>query len=175
MFTFHFKITLHKYKKSYMKSVNIYIVIYRISQELNVKNKCIHLYNNTNHTLFMLILIAIIVPVAGELKLYPFNENFRISFGMPSFFFLLLIWRRNKALFAGVIAGITVVFFRTLIDLPDADFNSSFIRHYPTFFYYLTFGTLYQFIKVKKILHRPLIVGLIGVLLDIIASLAELT
>src|SRR5699024_11333205 len=79
--------------------------------------------------------------------------------------------RRNKALFAGVIAGITVVFFRTLIDLPDADFNSSFIRHYPTFFYYLTFGTLYQFIKVKKILHRPLIVGLIGVLLDIIASL----
>src|SRR5699024_4144031 len=30
-------------------------------------------------------------------------------------------------------------------------------------------------IKVKKILHRPLIVGLIGVLLDIIASLAELT
>src|SRR5699024_9326543 len=75
----------------------------------------------------------------------------------------------------GVIAGITVVFFRTLIDLPDADFNSTFIRHYPTFFYYLTFGTLYQFIKVKKILHRPLIISLIGVLLDIIVSLAELT
>src|SRR5690625_6733145 len=93
---------------------------------------------------------------------------------MPSFFFLLLIWRRNKALFAGVIAGITVVFFRTLIDLPDADFNSSFIRHYPTFFYYLTFGTLYQFIKVKKILHRPLIVGLFVVLLDIIANLLKL-
>src|SRR5699024_4944309 len=108
-------------------------------------------------------------------KLYPFNENFRISFGMPSFFFLLLIWRRNKALFAGVIAGITVVFFRTLIDLPDADFNSSFIRHYPTFFYYLTFVTLSHFITVKKILHLPLRVSLIGVLLVIIASLAELS
>ena len=175
MFTFHFTSKLLKYTKSYKKSVNFSFVIYQLLGELNVKNKFIHLYNNTNHTLFMLIIIAIIVPVAGELKLYPFNENFRISFGMPSFFFLLLIWRRNKALFAGVIAGITVVFFRTLIDLPDADFNSSFIRHYPTFFYYLTFGTLYQFIKVKKILHRPLIVGLIGVLLDIIASLAELT
>src|SRR5699024_6498877 len=130
---------------------------------------------NTNHTLFMLILIAIIVPIVGELKLYPFNENFSISFGVPSFFFLLLICRRNKALFAWIIAGTAVVLFRTIIDLPDSDLNSSFIRHYPTFFYYLIFATLYQFIKVKKILHRPLIVGLIGVLLDIIASLAELT
>src|SRR5699024_12490104 len=109
--------------------------------ELNVKNKFIHLYNNTNHTLFMLILIAIIVPVAGELKLYPFNENFRISFGMPSFFFLLLIWRRNIALFAGVIAGITVIFFRSLIDLHVSDFNCSFIRYLPMFFYSLSFAT----------------------------------
>src|SRR5690625_7086745 len=109
MFTFHFTSKLLKYTKSYKKSVNFSFVIYQLLGELNVKNKFIHLYNNTNHTLFMLILIAIIVPVAGELKLYPFNENFRISFGMPSFFFLLLIWRRNKALFAGVIAGITVV------------------------------------------------------------------
>src|SRR5699024_4058074 len=62
-----------------------------------------------------------------------------------------------------------------LIDRPDADLNTSFIRHDPTFFYYLIFGTLCQFIKVKKLLYRPLIVGLIGVLLDIIASLAELT
>src|SRR5699024_11089697 len=124
MFTFHFTSKLLKYTKSYKKSVNFSFVIYKLLVELNVKIKFIYMYNNTYHKLFMLILIAIIVPVAVELKLYPFNENFRISFGMPSFFFLLLIWRRNKALFAGVIAGITVVFFRTLIDLPDADFNS---------------------------------------------------
>lgn len=140
-----------------------------------MKNKIINLYKNTNHTIFILILIAIIVPIAGEVKLYPFNENFRISFGMPSFFFLLLIWRHNKTLLAGIVAGIAVVMFRILIDLSVSDLNSSFIRHYPTFFYYLIFGTLFQFIKVQKILHRPLIVGLIGVLLDIIASLAELT
>src|SRR5690625_2632250 len=127
MFTFHFTSKLLKYTKSYKKSVNFSFVIYQLLGELNVKNKFIHLYNNTNHTLFMLILIAIIVPVAGELKLYPFNENTRISFGMPCFFVLLLIWRRHKALFAGVIGGITVVFFTSLIDLPDADFSSSFI------------------------------------------------
>src|SRR5699024_8928643 len=141
----------------------------------NVKNKFIHLYNNTNHTLFMLILIAIIVPVAGELKLYPFNENFRISFGMPSFFFFLLIWLHYIALFAGVISGFTVVFFITLIDLLVDVCISSFIIHYFTFFYYLTLETLYQFIIFKIILHRLLIVGFICVLLYNIASLAELT
>src|SRR5699024_9316189 len=99
MFTFHFTSKLLKYTKSYKKSVNFSFVIYQLLGELNVKNKFIHLYNNTNHTLLMLILIAIIVPIAGELKLYPFNENFRISFGMPSFFFLLLLWCRNKAVF----------------------------------------------------------------------------
>src|SRR5699024_4667185 len=175
MFTFHFTSKLLKYTKSYKKSVNFSFVIYQLLGELNVKNKFIHLYNNTNHTLFMLILIAIIVPVAGELKLYPFNENFRISFGMTSFFFLLLILRRNKALFAGVIAGITVVFFRPLMDLPDSYFKSSYIMSYRTFLYYAYIDTLDKFIKVKKILHRSLIVGLIGVLLDIIASLAKLT
>src|SRR5690625_1196009 len=112
MFTFHFTSKLLKYTKSYKKSVNFSFIIYQLLGELNVKNKFIHLYNNTNHTFFMLILIAIIVPIAGELKLYPFNENFRISFGMPSFFFLLLILRRNKHLLPGVIPGVVVVFFR---------------------------------------------------------------
>src|SRR5699024_12508004 len=106
MFTFHFTNKRLKYTKTYKKSVNFSFISYQHLGELNMKNKFIHLYNNTNHTFFMLILIAIIVPIAGELKLYPFNENFRISFGMPSFFFLLLILRRNKALFAGIIAGI---------------------------------------------------------------------
>src|SRR5699024_7669067 len=135
MFTFYFTSKLLKYTKSYKKSVNFSFVIYLLLGELNVKNKFIHLYNNTNHTLFLLIILTIIVSVDGELKLYLFNENFRISFGMASFFFLLLIWRRNKALFAGVIAGIAVAIFRTLIDLPAGDLNASFIRHFPTFFY----------------------------------------
>src|SRR5690625_957744 len=111
MFTFHFTSKLLKYTKSYKKSVNFSFVIYQLLGELNVKNKFIHLYNNTNHTLFMLILIAIIVPIAGELKLYPFNENFRISFGMPSFFFLLFICRRDECHYAGIIVGIAGVMF----------------------------------------------------------------
>src|SRR5699024_3532194 len=121
MFTFHFTSKLLKYTKSYKKSVNFSFVIYQLLGEINLKNNFLHLYNNTNHTLFMLILIAIFVPNAGELKLYPFNEYFRISFRMPSFFCLLLIWRCNKALSARITAGIAVVIFRTLIYLPDAD------------------------------------------------------
>src|SRR5699024_12656682 len=104
MFTFHFTSKLLKYTKSYKKSVNFSFVKYQLLGELNVKNKFIHLYINTNHTLFMLILIAIIVPIAGELQLHHFNENFLISFGMPSFFFLFVTCRVNKDIFAGIFA-----------------------------------------------------------------------
>lgn len=119
--------------------------------------------------------MAIIIPFAGELKLYLFNESFRISFGMPSFFFFLLLWRNNKAVLAGIVAGLAVVFFRMMIDIPISDLTSSFVRHYPTFFYYLTFSFLFQLTRIKKILHLPLLVGSIGILLDIIASSAELS
>lgn len=139
-----------------------------------MKTRLLNLYNNNNNTLFMLALMVIIIPFAGELKLYPFNESFRISFGMPAFFFFLLIWRNNRVILAGIVVGIAVVFFRMLIDIPISDLTSSFIRHYPTFFYYLSFSCLFQISRIKQILHLPLIAGLIGVLLDIIASSTEL-
>src|SRR5699024_12837032 len=80
-----------------------------------------------------------------------------------------------KYLFTGVISSIVILIFRSIIYIAYTVLNTSFIRQFPTFFYYLIFIMIYQFIKVKKILHRSLIVGLIGVLLDIIASIAELT
>lgn len=40
---------------------------------------------------FILIFMIVIVPLAGELKFYPVNETFRISFGAPAFFFCLLL------------------------------------------------------------------------------------
>ncbi|TGU56116.1 ATP-binding protein, partial [Mesorhizobium sp. M00.F.Ca.ET.186.01.1.1] len=36
---------------------------------------------------YILALMLITVPLAGELKFYPVNETFRISFGAPTFFF----------------------------------------------------------------------------------------
>ena len=139
-----------------------------------MNNKLINLYNNKN-IVITLTLMSIIVAFAGELKIYPFNDSFRISFGMPAFFFLLLLSRNSKAILSGIVVGAAVVTFRILIDLPHANMIDSFIRHYPTFFYYLTFGFLYTITRIKNIKHIPWLVGLIGIGLDIIPSFVELT
>ncbi len=38
---------------------------------------------------YLFALMLITVPLAGELKFYPLNEVYRISFGAPAFFFFL--------------------------------------------------------------------------------------
>lgn len=129
-----------------------------------------NLSKNRNIQIFILMLI--IVPLAGELKFYPFNNTFRVSFGMPTFFFFLLVLHRFPAIFSGICVGFSVVAFRTLLDIQH--FPSSFQAHYPTFFYYFTFGFLFYILKVHRFYRRPLFIGSLGVLFDILASSAEL-
>lgn len=125
---------------------------------------------------FLIIYIVVIIPLAGELNFYPFNDHFRVSFGMPTFFFFLLISRNKLSPFlSGIIVGIFVVFFRILLDLPTLDFSDSFQLRYPTFFYYFTFGSLYQFTGAKHYIQKPILIGVLGVLFDILASIGELT
>ncbi|MBS4161752.1 ATP-binding protein, partial [Klebsiella pneumoniae] len=45
------------------------------------------------------------VPLAGELKFYPLNETFRGSFGVPTFFFFLLLLRNVPAILPGLLTG----------------------------------------------------------------------
>ncbi len=35
---------------------------------------------------YILTVMMLTVPLAGELKFYPLNETFRVSFGVPTFF-----------------------------------------------------------------------------------------
>ncbi|GIN19430.1 sensor histidine kinase [Siminovitchia fordii] len=126
-----------------------------------------------NREMQIFILMLLIVPLAGEVKFYPFNNTFRVSFGMPTFFFFILILKRYPAILSGVFVGFSVVAFRTFIDIQH--FPHSFQAHYPTFFYYFTFGCLFYFLKVRRFYGRPLLIGSLGVLFDILASSAELT
>lgn len=119
--------------------------------------------------------MAIAVPLAGELNFYPFNASFRVSFGMPTFFFLLLLLRRFPAILSGMTVGIFVVGFRILLDLSFHDFSYSFQQHYPTFFYYFTFGCLFYFVKANRYYDQFFLIGFLGVIFDILASSAELT
>ncbi|SDJ77582.1 ATP-binding protein [Salimicrobium halophilum] len=116
---------------------------------------------------FLLVMVIVMVPLAGELKFYPFEGDFRVSFGTPLFFFLLL-WRRSlhRLTLIFSVAG-SVVLFRTWLEVYGSPMGveEAFLAHFPVFFYYMTYGLFY---------HRPLMIGLFGVLLEILASTVEI-
>lgn len=128
--------------------------------------------------LLVLILMMITVPLAGELKFHPFNDTFRVSLGTPVFFFFLLWIRKVPLTFFGFMVGILVVLFRITLDLiinSGTQLNYAFVLHLPTFFYYLTYASLFSLIKVNKLHDRPLLVGVASVFIEIISSLIELS
>lgn len=128
---------------------------------------------NNTHVFFYMVLV---IPLAGELNFYPFNDVFRVSFGMPTFFFFLLIsYKKIPPFFSGVVVGLSVVTFRILLDLYNFGELYPFYRHYPTFFYYFTFGSLFQLTKANKYIYQTVLIGIFGVFFDILASVGELT
>ncbi|MFS0556177.1 ATP-binding protein [Brevibacillus sp. 179-C9.3 HS] len=127
-------------------------------------------------TISILLLMLIAVPIAGELKFHPFQDDFRISFGTTAFFFFLL-WLR-PSLLAGILTGVIVVLFRIILDFLYGDvfsFLQSLQMHFPAFCYYAAFACLFSLFRVNMLHHRPLWVGLLGTVAEIAANLVELS
>ncbi|NMD68746.1 sensor histidine kinase [Bacillus sp. DNRA2] len=126
----------------------------------------------------MLLYIAmmIAVPLAGELKLYPFEGNVRVSLGTPVFFLFLLWSRQLQPVLSGMLAGVSVVLFRITLRIffDDMSFADALERHFPVFFYYFVFATMFHFLKLKQLHNRPLLIGIYGVLMEIGATLTEM-
>lgn len=120
--------------------------------------------------------MIIMVPLAGELKLYPFEENVRVSLGTPVFFFFLLWSRQMKPILSGIHVGAAVVLFRVAHKVIGDGmlFEDALELHFPVFFYYFVFAMMFQFFKIKKFYERPLMIGLFGIIMEIIATFTEM-
>jgi two-component system sensor histidine kinase YcbA len=127
-----------------------------------------------------LLLMILIVPLAGELKFYPFDSNFstfRVSFGSPMFLFFLLWLRNTSFVLSGFLAGFSVLTFRMILDW-SMDYHTlvpSFILHAPALFYYVAYGLIFRLVKTNDFYHNPLKIGLLSILAELTASMVELT
>ncbi|MDZ5607843.1 sensor histidine kinase [Bacillus pseudomycoides] len=125
----------------------------------------------------LLIILVLIVPIAGELNFHPFNDTFRVSFGTPIFFFLLLFLRKIPAIVAGLLVGLSVAIFRISLDWMlqgTFDLAESFYLRYPVFFYYFIYGSLFSLCRVNRFHQKPFIIGCFGISIEIISSMSEL-
>lgn len=123
-----------------------------------------------------LFILMIVIPVAGELKFYPFHNTFRVSLAIPILFFFLLWARKQSLLLYGVTVGMSVVIFRIILDwTTDIHFSlySSFIAHFPIFFFYFTYSCLFYFVKSSRF-SSLFKIGFLGVVIDSLSNLVEL-
>ncbi|MGG4146055.1 sensor histidine kinase [Paenibacillus algorifonticola] len=126
---------------------------------------------------FLFTLMVISVPIAGELNFYPFHNDFRVSLGTPAFFLFLLWLRSPSPLVSGIIVGAAVTFFRTGLEVaigPLWSWDAAFQHHYPVFFYYLTYALAFRAVRMNRYHNRPLLLGLLGVTVELAATTAEL-
>lgn len=125
------------------------------------------------------LLMILLVPLVGELKFYPFDDelsSFRVSFGSPTFLFFLLWLRNTSFALSGLLVGLSVLMFRMAVDWNtfDIPFSSSFTIRVPAAFYYVTYALIFNLAKTKDLYHHPLRIGLLSTFAEIIASLVEL-
>ncbi|WP_141433532.1 ATP-binding protein [Bacillus sp. 03113] len=126
----------------------------------------------------LILLMIILVPLAGEIKFYPFNDQYRVGFGSAIFFFFLLLIRKNRSILPGILTAIAVLWFRIgfdLITLYSINVTESIIHRIPAFLYYVIYTVLFQVLNVNRFHNKPLMIGIIGVQLEIVASFTELS
>lgn len=126
---------------------------------------------------YILALMLITVPLAGELKFYPLNEEFRISFGAPAFFFFLVLLRHVSAVLPGFLTGTSVFVFRVLLELWDgrhAGLISILYDQASGFFFYMTFACLFYVLRANRYRDRPVMLGFYGFMIEIASDSIEL-
>ncbi|MEH7332576.1 sensor histidine kinase [Neobacillus drentensis] len=120
------------------------------------------------------LFMIIAVPITGELKYYPISgADLRFSMSTTVFFFILLWSRKIHPVLAGFLTGSAVVCFRIILDKVQVG-SFHFPNHFPVFFYYMVYGLFFHIFKVKKLYHRPLLIGLLGMVLEIMGNFTEM-
>lgn len=126
--------------------------------------------------LWIVLLMMITVPLAGELKFYPFGDAFRVSLGTPVFFLFLLWGRGVHPYVSGILTGTSVLAFRFLlaVGLRDITMEEAVYLHFPAFFYYVMYAFMFHWTKLNERHDQPFMIGLLGVVTEFFASVAEM-
>ncbi|MBO8163850.1 MAG: sensor histidine kinase [Brevibacillus sp.] len=127
---------------------------------------------------WLMIVLGVMVAtaVAGELKMSPFHGHFRISLGSAVFFFLLLLSKPRFLPLVGVLVGLFVCLFRMSVDVFSgvANWGQSYLTHFPAAWYYVAFVVFLSLIGYHRFFSSPLLLGVIGGLVDFGSNLVEL-
>ncbi|MFB5660349.1 sensor histidine kinase [Alteribacillus sp. HJP-4] len=125
----------------------------------------------------ILLIIMIAVPLAGELKFYPFDDTFRVSLGTPVFFLFLLWGKGIHPFITGILTGMSVFVFRFFpaVWIHYIPVEEAMYLHVPALFYYVIYAFVFHLLKLNERHDQPFMIGLLGVIIELFASVSEMT
>lgn len=122
------------------------------------------------------LMVAVFTALMGQVHFYPFATDFRITFGVIIFTFLLLYFHTLPIVSTSIITGFTVLLVRFGIDFfvnfltPDI----AFFRHLPAFMYYAAYGIIIDKTSFRKLFYKPVYFIITLTMADIISNFFEL-
>ncbi|AIQ11213.1 ATP-binding protein [Paenibacillus durus] len=129
------------------------------------------------HPYIQILLVAVVTAIAGEFKINPYaGDIFRIGLGSSAFLLFLLLFRHLPFILTGVVTGVSVLLFRTGLDLAGTDFTILEIvtRHCSAMVYYIVFAVLMRVIKERMDGFHPLVLGAVAAVIDLLSNEMEL-
>lgn len=124
-----------------------------------------------------ILLLSLVVAVFGELRIIPFQDNFRFAIGSVVFMFVLLYFEELPDIVTGLSTGVTVVAFRVVKDLvlfPGLSLFDALVTHAPSFSFYLVQAVFFRLFKVRQYAEKPLPLGMILIAGDVFANTVEM-
>src|SRR5690242_18947712 len=117
----------------------------------------------------LLILVMIgVVPLAGELKYYPFGDTYRVSFAVPIFFFSLLLLRKVSPVIPGILVASAIVGFRMYLDrykFESFDFLHSLQIRCSAGIYYIAYAISFSSFTFTDFHSKPWIIGIWSIII----------
>lgn len=106
------------------------------------------------------LLVTMIITFSGQVYLSPLPGIFRLSMAVAALTVTLIHFQKLPVMLVCCTVAFTIPLFRALVDyisLPSSNFNSLFLGYLPVFIYYLSYGTLFEFLQIRKKLHSPML------------------
>ncbi|MFJ7409155.1 MULTISPECIES: ATP-binding protein [unclassified Lysinibacillus] len=126
-------------------------------------------------SLIWILLIAILTALGSEIKIIPFaNTSFRFGLGTIIFFLCTLI-KPTPIIFAGIATSIVTTALRAAISFYTQNISilEGIYIHLPAATFYLLFAICLQFLNIHQYREKPLKLGLLVALSEVISNLAE--
>ncbi|MBY0196783.1 sensor histidine kinase [Priestia megaterium] len=125
----------------------------------------------------LILVMIVVVPLAGELKYYPFHDTYRVSFAVPIFFFSLLLLRKVSPVIPGILVASAIVGFRMWLDwysYESFDFLHSLQIRCSAGIYYLVYTIAFSWFKINDFHSKPWIIGIWSIIIETVSGGMEL-